>query len=62
MARFVCEIMWICQLLMDVGIETSIPTKLLYDNQATMHIASNSVFHDRTKHIEIDYHFVHDNI
>ena len=47
---------------MDVGIETSIPRKLLYDNQATMHIASNSVFHERTKHIEIDYHFVHENI
>ena len=49
--------MWIHQLLMEVGIETSVLTKLWCDNQVVMHIASNPVFHDQTKHIEIDYHF-----
>ena len=58
MGQPVCEIMWICQLLNEVGIKTSVPAKLLYDNQAAMRIASNSVFHERTKHIEIDCHFV----
>ena len=62
MAQFVCEIMWIRQLLMEVGIETSIPAKLWCDNQATMQIASNPVFHERTKHIEIDCHFVREKI
>ena len=62
MARFVCEIMWIRQLLMEVDIETSIPAKLWCDNQAAMHIASNPVFHERTKHIEIGCHFVHEKI
>ena len=57
MTQFVCKIMWIHQLLMEVCIKTSIPVKLWCDNQAVMHIASNSVFHERTKHIEIDYHF-----
>ena len=62
MAQFVCEIMWICQLLMEVGIETLVPAKLWFDNQAAKHIISNSVFHERTKHIEIDCHFVHEKI
>ena len=62
MAQSVCEIMWIRQLLMEVGIETSVPAKLWCDNQVAMHIASNPVFHETTKHIEIDCHFVHEKI
>ena len=61
-AQSICEIMWICQLLMEVGIETSIPATLWCHNQAAMHIASNLVFHERTKHIEINYHFVREKI
>ena len=62
MARSACEIMWLHQLLVEVGIKNSIPAKLWYDNHAALHIASNLVFHERTKHIEIDCHFVRDKI
>ena len=62
MAHFVCEIMWIRQLLMEVGIETSIPAKFWCDNKTVMHITSNPIFHERTKHIEIDCHFVCEKI
>ena len=54
--------MWISQLLMEVGIKTSIPAKLLCDNQAALHITSNPVFHERIKNIEIDCHFVCEKI
>ena len=62
MAQSVCEIMWIRQLLMEVGIETSKPAKLWRENQVAMHITSNPTFHERTKHIEIDCHFVREKI
>ena len=62
MAQYICEIMWICQLLMEVCVKTSVPTKLWCDNQVVMHIAFNPVFHERTKHIEINCHFVYEKI
>ena len=54
--------MWLHQLLAEVDIKTSVPAKLWCDNQATLHIASNHVFHEQTKHIKIDFHFVREKI
>ena len=62
MTQSVCEIMWLHQLLMEVGIEVPILAKLCCDNHTALHIAYNSVFHERTKHIEIDCYFVREKI
>ncbi|KAL0424094.1 UNVERIFIED_CONTAM: Retrovirus-related Pol polyprotein from transposon RE1 [Sesamum radiatum] len=58
MAAAVCEIRWISFLLRDFGISVSAPVMLHCDNKAAMHITANPIFHERTKHIEIDCHVV----
>ncbi|CAM8881042.1 unnamed protein product [Rhodiola kirilowii] len=62
MSTSTCEIVWIHQFLTEIGLKVSVPAKLWCDNQAALHISSNPVFHERTKHIEIDCHFVREKV
>ncbi|XP_031101938.1 uncharacterized protein LOC116005841 [Ipomoea triloba] len=57
-----CELIWVKQLLIELKLYQPSPMKLICDNQAALHIASNPVFHERTKHIEVDCHFVREKI
>ena len=52
------ELLWLRWLLSDLGVSTSSTTPLYCDNQSAIHFADNDVFHERTKHIEIDCHFI----
>jgi hypothetical protein len=62
MASTANELIWIKQLLVDMNITSATLMKIFYDNQAARHIASNLVFHERTKYIELDCHFVREKI
>jgi len=58
MASAACELVWLNHLLTDPGCPNNLLMTLCCDNQAAMHIASNLVFHKRTKHIEVDCHYI----
>ncbi|EOY16572.1 Uncharacterized protein TCM_035369 [Theobroma cacao] len=62
MAMTTCEVTWPSYLLCDFGILVASPILLFCDNQETLHIAANPVFHECTKHIEINCHLVRDKI
>jgi hypothetical protein len=53
-----CEAIWLRRLLQDVGEEQKEPTMIRCDNQSSINIAKNLIFHARTKHVEAQYHFV----
>ncbi|XP_039071894.1 uncharacterized protein LOC120219110 [Hibiscus syriacus] len=56
-----CELIWLAPLLSSFNIP--VQTASLYcDNQAAMHLATNQLFLERTKHIEVDCHFVRQKV
>ncbi len=57
-----CEAVWLRRILGDMGVPQKETKVLLCDNQSCMAIAKNPVFHARTKHIEIQYHYVRELI
>ncbi|TYK23127.1 Cysteine-rich RLK (receptor-like protein kinase) 8 [Cucumis melo var. makuwa] len=54
----ICEEIWLEKVLSDLHQECETPLKLFCDNKVTISIANNPVQHDRTKHVEIDRHFI----
>ncbi|KAG7546386.1 Integrase catalytic core [Arabidopsis suecica] len=57
-----CEISWLAILLSDLKINTGAVPVLFSDSTAAIYIATNPVFHERTKHIEVDCHTVREKL
>ena len=62
MAHGVCELLWIQRVLTELGIHYTDLMTLHCDNKAAISIAHNPVQHDRTKHVEIDRHFIKEKL
>lgn len=56
------KISWLARLLGKFGLTTVCPISVFCDSQAALHIAKNLAFHERTKHIKVDCHFVREQL
>ena len=62
MASVISEVVWMIALLKDFVFLHKRPALLYCDSKAALYIAANPVFHEITKHIEIDCHFIGEKI
>ena len=62
MRRVVAELSWLIRLFHELTVTSITPISVKCDNQAAIYIAQNPVFHERTKHIELDCHFVREKL
>ena len=60
MAHTTCEMVWLKNLLMEIDFRQPRPMPTHCDNQSDVYIAQNPIFHEQTKYIEINCHFVRD--
>ena len=58
MSLTTCELKWIKNLLRELHVKLNELLIMFCDNQAAAHIAKNPLYHERTKHIELDCHFI----
>jgi histone deacetylase 1/2 len=61
-ANATAEVIWIEALLKELGVRQRSPPVLWCDNIGATYLSTNPVFHARTKHIEIDFHFVRERV
>jgi hypothetical protein len=62
MAKGLCELLWLKRLLAEIGFAPSSEMNLFCDNKAAIDISHNPIQHDRTKHVEVDRHFIKQNL
>ena len=51
-------VVWLKRILKDLGVPITDPIRIFCDNMSSIYLARNPVFHARTKHIEVHYHFI----
>ena len=56
------EAIWLRNMLAGLFDEEIYVTDILYDNQSCINMIENPVFHDKTNHIEVRYHFIRDMV
>ena len=62
LALDICELLWLRRLLKELRISIETSMKLYCDNKAAINIVHNPIYHDKTKHVAVDKHFIVENI
>ena len=62
LAKGVCELLLIKRLLTELGFAFTLEMDLFCDNKVAIAISQDLVQHDRTKHVEVDRHFIKENL
>ncbi len=57
-----CEVVWLQKLLSDLGLSVNARVVIYCDNISSILVANNPVYHARTKHIEVHYHFIREKV
>lgn len=60
LAETAAELTWVAFILRELNISQVRPARLLCDNLSAFHLSVNPKFHGRSKHFEIDYHYIHE--
>ena len=56
------EVIWLQYLLIDLQVPSVSAPTIWCDNLGATYLLANPIFHARTKHVEVDYHFVRDRV
>jgi len=62
MRAVTAELSWLTRLFFELQVSPILPIPLESDSLETRYIAKNPLFHERTKHIELDHHFVREKL
>jgi hypothetical protein len=57
-----CKVVWLQKLLSNLGQPLDVPIVIYCDNISSILLANNLVYHVRTKHIEVHYHFIREKV
>nr|GEZ22018.1 ribonuclease H-like domain-containing protein [Tanacetum cinerariifolium] len=62
MNTITCEVIWINKILTELNVQLSLPVSIHCDNSSAIQIAANLIFHEKTKHFEIELFFLREKV
>ncbi len=57
-----CEVVWLQKLLTDLGLSVNAHVVIYCDNISSILLANNPIYHAKTKHVEVHYHFIREKV